>query len=201
MNQQDPNSLARMLGVDPDIDPDRLRAAYEQEMNRATRSGDHRRALSLSQAFDALPGRTRSSVYSGNRTFATVMPHEEFPVRSRRGSAQAARPSRPRRRVRWKGVLGYGVIVPAIVGLLAWSIVRQNSEDGYSPPPRQTSPIVVQPPPGPALVVPAAAPTTSNGLVRVLCQTDPAAPGFVLMVSPGARVTCANSATPVVIAP
>lgn len=61
------DDLYRLVGVAADVPVDRLRAAYEQAVAAATRSGDHQRALELSSAFDALPAATKAQVYRNSR--------------------------------------------------------------------------------------------------------------------------------------
>lgn len=59
--------LYALVGVSADAPVDRLRAAYEQAVGAATRSGDHQRALELSSAFDALPPAIKAQVYRNSR--------------------------------------------------------------------------------------------------------------------------------------
>jgi len=61
------DDLYRLVGISADVPVDRLRAAYEQAVAAATRSGDHQRALELSCAFDALPSATKAQVYRNSR--------------------------------------------------------------------------------------------------------------------------------------
>lgn len=61
-------SLYEMIGVGPDAAPADVRYAYEQAMRLATRGGDHRRAVELSAAFDALDPRSRRSIFPAARS-------------------------------------------------------------------------------------------------------------------------------------
>ena len=100
------DDLYRLVGIAADVPVDRLRAAYEQAVAAATRSGDHQRALELSTAFDALPAATKAQVYRNSRhgAGATDPWHRPGPDAYRTELRPARRAGRrPRRRDRARG--------------------------------------------------------------------------------------------------
>lgn len=233
MEQAESNAFAILVGASPDASPEQLRAAYDQAMQKATRAGDHSRALQLSRAFDALPARTRTSVYPGSRVGGSIPSYSAarsatgaLPKRSRGRFTRGRSGMRPRRtasagrrrfhRVSWKGLIGYGVVIPAIIGIAAYVIYRQNNPydaEYRSPPqfeqtvqPAQDGGGPVQPDPaegqdGPTLQLPADAPAGADGLVSVVCQPSAGSAAYVLTAPPGATVVCTNGAVPRIVQP
>ncbi|MDT4919273.1 MAG: hypothetical protein QOI15_175 [Pseudonocardiales bacterium] len=57
------HELYRLLGLGEDVDIDRLRRVYEEQMSSAARSHDHSRALQLSNALDSASPAVRSAMY------------------------------------------------------------------------------------------------------------------------------------------
>jgi hypothetical protein len=118
------DDLYRLVGVSADASVERLRAAYEQAVAAATRSGDHQRALELSTAFDALPPGTRTQVYRNVRHgagpvdpwYRTDPYPAERPVATKvRGSRRRRRPRRSSgKRVRAAGLLRRLLLLAAV---------------------------------------------------------------------------------------
>jgi len=121
-----PPSLYELLGLSPDTAPAELRRAYEEAVRVATRAGDHRRAVELSTAYDALHHRLRGSIYPAARTDlgsvgggATI--HHLDPARARRRSRRRAGQQRSWTRRIVVVVIGAAVI--ALVALYVWQSV------------------------------------------------------------------------------
>lgn len=133
-------SLYDLIGVDQDADPAAIRRAYEEAMRRATRGGDHRRAVELSQAYDALHPRTRSTIFPAARSGhgsisggATVFQPDFTAPRRRRQSAigRSIRPGRRRSRaqagrptrsdwLRRSGAALMGIALVLLIGIYVW---------------------------------------------------------------------------------
>jgi hypothetical protein len=142
-----PQELTRLLGLPDDAGAELLRRTYEQQMAQATRAHDHRRALELSAAFDALPqarrhavyphldtrfptalanaGRSRSRLRPGRRPAPAPSPWDDPPRRPGR-SATAGRTTRGRHLARRVFVLV--VVVVAVAAFVYW---RLHRPDGY----------------------------------------------------------------------
>lgn len=129
----EPRALYRLLGVAPDAATDDIRWAYERELNRALRDGATRHAEELVQAWETLSNPKRRAVYDRHGLLpvrerspgAAPLPP---PARSatRPGSSGATRPGavpppagRRRRGARWPFVLLAGVVLGALLMLLA----------------------------------------------------------------------------------
>jgi hypothetical protein len=116
--------LHRLLGVPVDVDVDRLRKAYEEQMAAAARSHDHTRALQLSSALDSAPPAVRSAMYP--RMTTRVGPIGPEPVatrtrtltRTRLPTRALGRPSRPGRGM-LRPLLITVIVVATVVGV-AW---------------------------------------------------------------------------------
>jgi hypothetical protein len=108
-----PRPFHAVVGAGPQAGTDELRAAYEQAMRDAVKTGNHQRALELSRAFDALPADTRNRIYPHSTTslpFATV-------GRQRPGT-QAARRRRSTRLLHgrvWRRLFGYALLLGFVV--------------------------------------------------------------------------------------
>lgn len=198
--------LRASVGVPLDASVVQFRAAYDLAMHRATRSGDHQRALALSQAYDRLPPLTREQMYPSSRAAHSRAVASSTARHRRPGSARrAARPGR--RRAVWTRLLVYGVVAPAAIAVgtaVGVHLHRQSGVDDQVGP-QLPAPIAVPTArtyvgAGASVVVPSSAPTGGNGLVSLMCQpADTSRPGYLMTAPRGAIVTCTNGAVPAVI--
>ena len=143
------DDLYRLVGIAADAPVDRLRAAYEQAVGAATRSGDHQRALELSTAFDALPAAIKAQVYRNSRHGAGAADpwHRPGPDAYRTEFRPARRAGRgPRRRGRGSrahqpGRLRAGLLrrlsllaaVVLVTGLVAYSALSDRANGSPAP--------------------------------------------------------------------
>lgn len=118
----EPRALYRLIGVAPDATTDDIRWSYERELNRALRDGATRHAEELVQAWETLSDPKRRAVYDRHG----LLPVRErspgarpLPPPGRYASGPAARPAGRRRRARWPLVLLAGVVLGALLMLLA----------------------------------------------------------------------------------
>ena len=180
--------LRAMVGVPADASLEQLRAAYDLAMHRATRGGDHQHALSLSRAYDRLPGPVRQRMYPSSRVYAAGVGPSRPVGRGRPLGAGPRRRSGRRRRVSWLRVLAYGLLVPLAVGIGTYVGVHRADHQ-----PQQHTSVST------TMIVPANAPRGPNGLVTIVCQLAPGGAGYSTTARPGAVVGCTNGATPTVV--
>jgi len=182
--EKDPYEL---LGVPRDASDARIRAAYEQEINRATRDGAIRYAAELSAAYDSISSARRRALYDR---------HGFTPIHER--SPGAAPPPRPRD---WQApgmhdpVAGRGsrrgvktaVLFLFAVGLAAW-FIGATQHDRAARNPGGTTPVPVE-----SFVV------RPQHQQQVLCRPSTGGPDFVYSEPINTVPHCDNGATPVIV--
>jgi hypothetical protein len=141
--------LYALLGLSSDVGTDRLRHTYEQHVSAAVRSHDHRRAVTLSAAFDALPPERRHQLYPRLTTRAALAtaPGSRRTARRRRGRPNTTGTQRSAQ-ISVRRVLAC-LVAPIVVSGLVVVVARRTSHTVLDAAP---------PPPAPA----AAAPTTTD---------------------------------------
>lgn len=210
-------SLHQMLGLSDAAGPADIRHAYEAAMRVATRSSDHRRALELSTAYDALDARTRRQIFPAARSgpgsargehTASVHPGDfdlgPMPARGagRRRDGRGRRfPIRhSERAANWgrrllAGLVGIGLAV--LIGSYLWRIEypRQPAYPRPRPVPSQNQPAdqVAQ---RIELKVPDRAPVDANGLVTIRCPGGDGQVAQEFKARPGDLVSCDNGTVP-----
>ncbi len=135
--EKDPYEL---LGVPRNASDERIRAAYELEINRATRDGAIRYAAELSAAYDTISSPQRRALYErhgltaiGQRSPATVPPP---------GAWQDGQ--QPRRRTRRRR-LKVSVLLIFAAGVAVGLVVAAQRADGApATEPAITAPAIVQ---------------------------------------------------------
>jgi hypothetical protein len=179
--EKDPYEL---LGVPHDASDERIRAAYELEINRATRDGAIRYAAELSAAYDTISSARRRALYE-RHGFTAI--RERSP-----GSAPPPRDWRVTQPPEM--VSGHGsrrgvkaaVLFLFAVGIAAWLIgATQHASTSRNPgvtTPVIKSPVVVQ----------------SPREHQVVCQTTPGGQGYLYSEPVTNRPHCNNGAIPVV---
>ena len=134
-------SLYELIGVDENTAPAEVRRAYEEAMRVATRGGDHRRAVELSQAYDALHHRTRSTIYPAARSGhgsvtggAQILEPDFSTSERRRRPSKAGKPGRRSRGgskqpraaasrqdwIRRSGAALMGLALVLLIGIYVW---------------------------------------------------------------------------------
>jgi hypothetical protein len=196
-------SLHDLIGISTGCTPATLRHAYEQAVRTATRAGDHRRAMALSAAFDALPLQLRNEVFPGRAQVAC----RPVPLNSvRQGSAERGAAVYSTARHGGRSRLGGRVLavatalaVVALVGLyvkqtafpstphLRDQSVPQNVGDDQQQQGTAAS----------TLQVPDDAPVGTDGRVTVICSPTATQLGFTLQAVPGQVVSCGGGVVPV----
>jgi hypothetical protein len=172
-----------LLGVPRDASDERIRAAYELAINRATRDGAIRYAAELSAAYDTVSSARRRELYErhGFTAIRERSPGSAPPPNSWRvGPSNSAR-ERPHRRSLVKPLLLLLVVI-VIVGLFAARLLTTEPVQGGVPNPASTS-SGVQPP----------------RLQHVLCQGTPGGIGYTYTEPVTNRPHCTNGAQPVVV--
>jgi hypothetical protein len=178
--EKDPYEL---LGVPRDASDERIKAAYELAINRATRDGAFRYAAELSTAYDTISTSGRRALYErhGFTAIRERSPGSAPPPRSWRVADSEPVQHRPRRRSLVKPLLLLLVVV-VIVGLFIGKRVANQPAGGGVPNPAGTS-AVIQPP----------------RLQQVLCQGTPGGIGYTYTEPVTNRPHCTNGAQPVII--
>ncbi len=205
------DELRRMIGVSADCSREQVRVGYDLAVHRATRSGDHAHALRLSRAYDQLPAATRARLYPTSRANAvSPRPQGSGSGRSQRTLVARRRGAR-RTRAFWLRLVLYGLIAPLAVGIGTYVGAHRYQQQQSSDTQRLHQPgvFVTRPQPlptaprmpgnAPAVIVPVNASTGANGLVTLVCQPAPGAPGYLMSAPRGAVVRCTNGATPTVV--
>lgn len=120
MAGKDPYEL---LGVPRDASDERIRAAYELEVNRATRDGAFRFAAELATAYETISTPNRRALYErhGLPALRERSPGAAPPPRSWRDTSTEP-PRRRRRRGRWKRLLLTLLVLAVLAGLVALSL-------------------------------------------------------------------------------
>jgi curved DNA-binding protein CbpA len=144
--EKDPYEL---LGVPRDASDERIRAAYELEINRATRDGAIRYAAELSAAYDTISSPQRRALYErhGFTAISQRSPGTAPPAGSWR-STQEHGPAR--RRKRRSGVRRFVLLIVVIGLVVAVFYAAQQAEGATVTAPTASvtsGPAVVQPAP------------------------------------------------------
>jgi len=171
-----------LLGVPRDASDERIRGAYELEINRATRNGAFRHAAELSAAYDTICDASRRALFERHgltrireRSPGAIPPPTEWRGASRQDVARGGS-----RRRGWKtpvlSIFTLGVLAGLI---LAAYVARHESRSGQS----VTNPVVVQP--------------VSEH--QVLCQATPAGNGYIYSEVATNLPHCTNGASPVIL--
>jgi hypothetical protein len=179
--EKDPYEL---LGVPRDASDERIRAAYELVINRATRDGAFRYAAELSTAYDTISTARRRALYErhGFAAISERSPGTAPPPGSWRVAQSQPIQHRPRRRRVRKSVLVL-LVVAAIVGLFATTRLGKASERPGAPPPIVRRPVVVQP----------------SQQHTVLCESTPGGGGYTYTEPESNRPHCTNGAQPMIV--
>lgn len=195
--------LHQMLGLNRSCTEGDLRFAYDDAMQRATRSGDFTQAMALSAAFDALPSSARATL------FPSVDAMRSVSAGSRGyggGSPQAWRPAPKPRRGRGlsnrRMALGTWVMCLIAAGIIAAVYFGGGVLGGSTNrpgPARTADPAGTQDGFGPSAMVPIDAKVGADGLASVACQPSPGAAGYIMTVPPGTIIACSNGAIPKVL--
>jgi hypothetical protein len=158
-----------LLGVPRDASDERIKAAYELEINRATRDGAFRYAAELSTAYDTISNARRRALYErhGFTAIRERSPGSAPPPRSWRVAPSDSAQERPRQRSLVKPLLLLLAVV-VIVGLFA---ARRLTSPGAQPSRQQ----------------------------QVLCQGTPGGVGYTYTEPETNRPHCANGAQPVIV--
>jgi curved DNA-binding protein CbpA len=121
MAGKDPYEL---LGVPRDATDERIRAAYELEVNRATREGAFRYAAELATAYETISNSQRRALYErhGLTAIRERSPGAAPPPRSWRAAPSDPVRSTRRRSGRWKRLVFTLLVVVVIAGLFALSL-------------------------------------------------------------------------------
>ncbi len=176
-----------LLRVPRDASDARIRAAYELEVNRATRDGAIRYAAELSAAYDSISSARRRSLYD-RHGFAALherSPGAVTPPRPRDWQATGLHEPAPCRQSR-RGVKAAVVFVFA-VSLAAWFIgATQQGRASRNPgitTPVPTKSVIVQP----------------QSEQRVLCQSMAGGQGYLYSEPLNNVPHCDNGATPKIV--
>lgn len=175
MRTDDPYKL---LDVPRDASPERIRRAYELEVQRAHRSGATAHAVALSRAYDTLSDSARRALFDR---------HGLAPVRERSPGAAAAptpwrivkqqplphvQPPAPRSRRTWRAPATAIFCFGLVAGLaVAAYLQRQVNEASANLPPQQ----------------------------QVICDATPAGPGYMYTEANSNLPSCTNGAIPRVL--
>jgi len=118
MAGKDPYEL---LGVPRDATDERIRAAYELEVNRATREGAFRYAAELATAYETISTSKRRALYDrhGFTAIRERSPGAAPPPRSWRAAPNEPVRSTRRRSGRWKRLVLTVLVTAVIIGLFA----------------------------------------------------------------------------------
>jgi len=121
MAAKDPYEL---LGVPRDATDERIRAAYELEINRATREGAFRYAAELATAYETISNSRRRALYErhGFTAIRERSPGAAAPPKSWRAAAGEPTRGTRRRSGRWKRLVLTALVIAVIVGLFALSL-------------------------------------------------------------------------------
>lgn len=143
MAEKDPYEL---LGVPRDASDERIRAAYELEINRATRDGAIRYAAELSAAYDTISSPQRRALYErhgftaiSERSQGTAPP----PGAWRATQQQQQQQGSARRRTRRRGVVTTLLLV-IILGLVVAMYFATRQAEGTSATLDDKAPAVVR---------------------------------------------------------
>ena len=172
-----------LLGVPRDASDERIKAAYELEINRATRDGAFRYAAELSTAYDTISTARRRALYErhGVTSIRERSPGAAPPPKSWRAASSESTHNRTRRRGLTRPLLLLLVVVVA-VGLFAATRVTNEPTGGGVPNPVGTSP-GVQP----------------LRQQQVLCQSTSAGSAYTYTEPVTNRPHCTNGAQPVIL--
>jgi hypothetical protein len=137
--EKDPYEL---LGVPRDASDERIRAAYELEINRATRDGAIRYAAELSAAYETISSPQRRALYErhGFTAISERSPGTAAPSGVWRATPQ---PGPVRSRTRRRG-LRTAVLLVVVVGLVVAMYLATRQADGVSATPGDNTPAVSQ---------------------------------------------------------
>lgn len=140
MAEKDPYEL---LGVPRDASDERIRAAYELEINRATRDGAIRYAAELSAAYDTISSSQRRALYErhGFTAISERTPGTAPPPGAWRATEQRE-PARGRTRRRGLKVTALLVVVIALVAGLF--LATRDAEAASRANPVSQTPATVQ---------------------------------------------------------
>jgi hypothetical protein len=175
--EKDPYEL---LGVPRNASDERIRAAYELAVNRATRDGAFRYAAELSTAYDTISNARRRALYErhGVTALRERSPGAAPPPKSWRVADSEPVQHRPRR-VK-KSVLLL-LVLSALVGLFAATrLSTAPGGDGSSP----------------GITRPAGQPPHQQ---QVLCRSTPAGKAYTYVEPVTDRPHCTNGAQPVIV--
>lgn len=125
MAEKDPYEL---LGVPRDASDERIRAAYELEINRATRDGAIRYAAELSAAYDTISSPQRRALYErhGLTAISERSPGPPPPSGTWRATQQQEQPRRRTRRRRLK----MSVLLIFVAGVAVGLVIAAQQADG-----------------------------------------------------------------------
>lgn len=178
--EKDPYEL---LGVPRDASDARIRAAYELEVNRATRDGAIRYAAELSTAYDTIANAKRRALYE-RHGFAAIRersPGTAPPPPPRDWQATGLHAPAPVHRSR-RGVKAAAIFIFA-VGLAAWFIGATQHAPASKNPGRPTQGVI-----------------EIQREHQVLCQPT-SGQGYVYSEPVTNQPHCDNGATPVIKGP
>ncbi|MEO6503965.1 MAG: hypothetical protein ABIQ09_18915 [Jatrophihabitantaceae bacterium] len=123
MAEKDPYQL---LGVPRDASDERIRAAYELEINRATRDGAIRYAAELSAAYDTISSPQRRALYE--RHGFTAISERSSGVGAPHGAWRATQQQKPAGR--GKRRLRTLVLLIVVLGLVMALFLATRDSDG-----------------------------------------------------------------------
>jgi hypothetical protein len=171
-----------LLGVPRDASDERIKAAYELAINRATRDGAIRYAAELSAAYDTISSARRRALYErhGFTAIRERSPGSAPPPRSWRAAPSDSTRERHRRRS-LVGPLLLLLLVVVVVGLFVAKRLAAEPVGGGVPNPIQTTGI--QPP----------------RLQHVLCQGTPGGISYTYTEPATNQPHCTNGAQPVIV--
>ncbi len=124
MAEKDPYEL---LGVPRDASDERIRAAYELEINRATRDGAIRYAAELSAAYDTISSPQRRALYE--RHGLTAISERSQGTAPPPGAWRATQQEQPRRRTRRRR-LKMSVLLIFVAGVAVGLVIAAQQADG-----------------------------------------------------------------------
>ncbi len=141
MAEKDPYEL---LGVPRDASDERIRAAYELEINRATRDGAIRYAAELSAAYDTISNPQRRALYErhGLTAINQRTPGAAPPPGAWRATQQQGGPARRRKRRRGLKPVVLLIVIVGLVVALYFATRPAKGVDAMAP--TTTAPAAVQ---------------------------------------------------------
>lgn len=178
--ERDPYEL---LGVPRDASDERIRAAYELAVNRATRDGAFRYAAELSSAYDTISTSGRRALYErhGFTAIRERSPGAAPPPRSWRVAQSEPEHQRAHRRSLVRPLLLLLVVVMAVGVFVGMRVANEPTRGGL---------------PNPASTSPAGQPLHQQ---RVFCQRTPGGMAYTYTEPVTNRPHCTNGAQPVIL--